>query len=238
MAPFRKKYLDRRIEDDTPVTVPPTEAAKPPPVVDAPKPAEPLEAVKEERSPADEAAANAIKARIAEMDRAAEHARSAPQPPPTLASEPPPSMEDPFERAISHLPDRVKGWYRSRPQLLTDPEGAARVQYAHHVAAREVGEQFTDPYYQRMEVMLGLRQPERVAAPKVSAPPRPAVPMSAPVQRDAPSFSTGRPANSPVQLTGEQRQLARTLGLTDDQYRKGVERMNREKAGGFHQDGQ
>jgi hypothetical protein len=44
----------------------------------------------------------------------------------------------------------------SNPQFLTDPEKAVQIQYCHHVAAREVGEQFTDPYYSRMEQMLGL----------------------------------------------------------------------------------
>jgi hypothetical protein len=44
----------------------------------------------------------------------------------------------------------------SNPQFLTDPEKAVQIQYCHHVAVREVGEQFTDPYYSRMEQMLGL----------------------------------------------------------------------------------
>jgi hypothetical protein len=243
MASLRKRYRDL-IESDVPVTVlPTTEVAKPPPVTDAPKPAE--EIAKTESSPVEQAARSALQDRLAEAERAAELAKSAPQPQPTLASEPqPPVMDDPvaeFERAIHHLPDRVKGWYRRQPQFLTDPERAAQITYAYHVAARETGEENTDAHLDRMEVMLGLRQqpqPQSQPERKASAPARSATQFSAPVHRDAPSMSSGRPASSPLHLTGEERQLARTLGLTDDQYRKGKERMNREKAGGFHQDGQ
>jgi hypothetical protein len=183
---------------------------------------------------------------VLEAERAQELAKeTASHPQQKFATEPPQQQRmDPveqFEQMIAHLPERVRDWYRVDPQFLD--ERAAQIQYAHHVVRRELGEEFTDPYYDRMEHALGLRhvapQPEPQPLPERQRASTPArqngPPVSAPPTRDSYSMSTGRPQGGPTQLSGEERQLAKTLGLTDDQYRKGKERMLREKAGGFHQ---
>jgi hypothetical protein len=246
MASLRKKYQGIVDQSPEPVTTAPTsEVAKLPPVSDAPKPAE--ETAKTEPSPADEAAKSAIQERLAEAARAAEIAKEVASQQPTeqkFATEPPQQQMDPaaqFEQMVSDLPERMRDWYRVDPQFLE--ERAAQVQYAHHVVRRELGEEFTDPYYDRMEYALGLRhaaplpEPRPLPERKVSAPTRQqsGPPVSAPPSRESHSMSTGRPVDGPASLTGEEKQLARTLNLTDEQYRKGKERMLREKAGGFHQ---
>jgi hypothetical protein len=243
MASLRKKYQDG-IPNNVPVTTAPvTEVAKPPPVADAPKPADPLE-VKAESSPVEQAARSALLDRVAEAERAAEMAKAASQSQQPLASEPqPPVMDDPvaeFERAIHHLPDRVKGWYRRQPQFLTDPERAAQITYAYHVAARETGEENTDAHLDRMEVMLGLRQqpqPERKVSAPARQPAQSGARYSAPPSRESPSYSTGKPVTQ-VSLSAEDRANARMWGITDKQMLEGKARVAREKAGGFHQDGQ
>src|SRR5262245_56340323 len=58
---------------------------------------------------------------------------------------------DLIEQAIATALERVKRWYRANPQFLVDPEKAAQLNYCHFVACREVGEEGTDAYYQRME---------------------------------------------------------------------------------------
>jgi hypothetical protein len=247
MTSLRKQYQNLVVDNsDKPVTTAPVQAAKLPDPVE-PKPVEEIKPT--EPSPVEEAAQSAIKQRVLEAERAAELAKQQP-PHSQFAAEPEPQVPqmDPreqFEDAIQHLPARVQGWYRSHPEFLIDPEHAAKMTYIYHAAAREVGEADTDAHLDRMEGMLGLRhaapQPEPALLPERPAQPR-AAPVrqqgalvSAPPTRDSYSMSTGRPQGGPTQLSGEERQLAKTLGLTDEQYRKGKERMLREKAGGFHQ---
>src|SRR5262245_48644404 len=217
MASLRKKYsAEGPRHDGPPVTAPPTGAAKlPDPVVDAKPPEMPAT-----ESPVDKAAKDAIalQLRLKEMERAEQLNREAVQQPPPHAAEPQQAQQPTLEDCIAHLPERAKRLYREHPEFATDPEKAAQIQYCHHVAAREVGEQFTEPYFDRMEQMLGLaprsnghaqqQRPPAPAAPPRYSPPvrqqRSAVPMSAPVSRDSPSMATGRPQGGPVRLTDKQ----------------------------------
>src|SRR5262249_11763526 len=135
------------------------------------------------------------------------------------------------------------------PELATNPEKAAKLQYMHHVARREVGEEFTDPYFDRMESMLGFapatngqaRPIERPSAPapaqrRVEQPvrqqQRSTVPMSAPVHREPPSMSTGRPQSFRAPLTKDELLIAQQCGQTPEQYQMQKERMLRMKASG------
>src|SRR5262249_30467014 len=150
-----------------------------------------------------------------------QQAAEQPQPPPQEAQQP--TLED----FVAHLPPRVQGWYRKHPEFATDPEKAAQIQYCHHVAARGVGEQLTEPYFDRMEQMLNLaprsnghaqQRPAPAASPRYESPPprqqRSAVPMSAPVSRDSPSMATGRPTGGPVRLTPAQKEAAQFSGVS------------------------
>src|SRR5262245_31251331 len=132
MASLRKKYQGIVDQSTEPVTTPPVEAAKLPPVSDAPKPAEQPEP---EASPVQEAAKSALKSRLEESERAAEHAKQqASQPQERFATELQQPQMDPvaqFEQMVSELPERMRDWYRVDPQFLE--ERAAQVQYAHHV---------------------------------------------------------------------------------------------------------
>jgi len=224
MASIRKRYADR-VEAPS-VTTPPTGAAKlPDPVVDAKPPEMPAT-----ESPVDKAAreAVALQLRLKEMERAEQLNRDAAQQPPPPPQEPQqPTLED----YIAPLPPRMQGWYRKHPEFAMDPEKAAQVQYCHHVARRETGQEFTDPYYDRMESMLGIaprtngqtqpRPSPAPAAPRYEAPvrqQRSTVPMSAPPSRDVPSFSTGRPQGGPVRLTDKQREAAQFSGVSEEEY--------------------
>jgi hypothetical protein len=224
------------------VTTAPEQGAKLPDPVE-PKPLEPPT----EFNPVEQAAQSAIKQRLAEVEHAAEIQRAAPAPQPE--PEPPRVVDgDPVEEAIRDWPERAKRWVRENPQLITDPEQAARLQYAHHIAARETGEQMTPRYFAAMESLLELPQAEPPPQPQpppqrqAPPPPRPSGPSagyySAPPHREAPSMSTGRPQSGPTRLTSEELDLARTLKLSPDEYRAGKERMLREKAAGFRPDGQ
>jgi hypothetical protein len=255
MASLRRKYQDRievsPTKDAPPVSTPPqvTAAELPEPAVDVKPPPE-----VETESPADVAAKNALRDRLREMENAESLTRQAQQPPPPRAAEPQEPEQPTLEEMIAHLPPRVQGWYRKHPELATNPERAAQVQYCHHVAARETGEQFGgDNYYDRMESMLGLRQQPQsngngqaqhrpaapAPAPRNEAPVRRAmsVPVSAPPTREAPSMTTGRPASRRAPLTADELQIASACGQTPEQYQDQKERMLRMKAAGAIQDG-
>jgi len=258
MASIRKRYADR-VEagprhDDPPVTAPPTSAAKlPDPVADS----KPPEMPETTEGPADVAAKEAIalQLRLKEMERAEQLNREAiqQQQPPQAAEPQQPQPQGPtLEQVIAHLPERAKRLYREHPEFATDPEKAAQIQYCHHVAAREVGEQFTDPYFDRMEQMLGMapatngQTQQHRPSPAPAAPPRyetpvrqqrSAIPVSAPPTRDVPSMATGRPVGGPVRLTAEQRDAARFSGISEQEYARQLERMNRMKASGEIDDG-
>jgi hypothetical protein len=252
MASLRKRYADR-IEasprwDEPPVTTAPTEAAKLPEPVTEPKPPEPIV----ETSPAEEAGKAALRQRLEEMNRADQLQRQAAQQPPHAAA--PPEQQPPtFEETIAHLPERVQRWYRGNPEFLTDPEKAAQIQYAHHVARREVGEEGTEPYFARMEAMLGIaprangqaqhrpgpiesRPTVTAPAPRHEAPPRQqqrqSAPVSAPPSREPASMSTGRPMTRRAPLTEAQREAARFSGISEQEYANKLELMERLRSAG------
>ena len=242
MASLRKKYQVQlgspsKDDDGSPVLPPPVTGAKmPEPVADA-TPPEPIET----KSAADQAAEESLRKRLAEMDRAEALQREQQQQPQHAEPQEP---QDP----LAHLPPRVRGWYERHPEFLTDPEKAAQVVYCHHVARREVGEEMTEPYFDRMEVMLGLRQQpnghaESRPSPAPSArhvePPRepmrapPRQQYSAPVSREPPpSMSTGRSPRYRAPLSKDELEIAATCGQTPEQYQQQKEKWLRMKTAG------
>jgi hypothetical protein len=250
---LRKRYRAEGADADknAPVTSTPqaTAAQLPPP---APEEATKLPELDTESKSAVEAAA--LQRRLQEMENAERLARQVleQQQKPQFATEPrkpqqpPPTTEQIIEN--SGLPDRARRWYRENPSFLTDPEKAAHIQHSHWIARREVGEEFTDRYFDRMEELLGFRPPAKsnggnggsALTPRAAAPVRqysgPAV--SAPPTRDVPSFSTGRPTGELSRLTTEEAALARSLEISPQEYAEQKQKMARLKQAGVIVDGQ
>jgi hypothetical protein len=265
MTSLRKKYLDlpQSPNKSAPVVAAtPVTAAEPPPAAEPQKPLGEIQ----KPSAADEAAANAIRQRIAEMDRAESLAQQQAANHPRLAAEPqpPPQQQPTIEQAIANLPKRAQGWYKSHPEYFTDPEGAARMQYAHWVVKRETGEEFTEKYFDRMEHLLGFQQqppaqpkpaptqenkvnghapvsaptaPPRDAAPVRQQQQRPGPSVSAPPTRTAPSMTTGKPPHSQPQLTAEEVALAASLRISLQEYAEQKDKMRRMQQAGIIQNG-
>ena len=243
---MRKKYSGQfgspGKDEGPPVTTAPTQAAKlPEPVADA-KPPEPIET----ESPADKAAKTALQQRLAEMQNAETLTREAVQHP-QFAAEPQPEPQQPtLEDMVAHLPPRVQRWYRQHPEFASDPEKAAQIQYCHHVARRETGQEFTDPYFDRMEQMLGLApttngqsrpqpQPQPQLQPRNAEAPRArvsAASVSAPPTREVPSMASGRSQSFRASLTADELEIARSCGQTPEQYQAQKEKWARMKAEG------
>jgi hypothetical protein len=260
MASFRKKYsphIEGPSKDAPVVASTPVTAASPPPVAEAPKNIE----QPTETNPVDEAAKTALKQRLREMEQAETlvHQQTAPR-----AAEPRPPQPpiDAMEQAIAALPERAQRWCRAHPEFLTNPERAAQLQYCHWVAKREIGEEGTDAYFDRMEALLDIstqqqQQPKPgsnghsapAAPPRNSAPAalaaRNGVParqqynghVSAPPTRDVPSMASGKPTNRRPPLTENELQIAKNSGISPEEYQLQKEKMERLKAAGAIQNG-
>src|SRR5262249_16780641 len=190
-----------------------TAAKLPEPAVDA-KPPEPITT----ESPADVAAKNALRDRLREMEQAETIVREA-----TTAQqqEPQQPQQLTLEQPLAHLPERIQQWCKTDPRLATDPERIAQAQHCHWIAKRETGEEFTDPYFDRMEQLLGLREQPRpqpngngqaqhkpfeskplVSAPAPRAPDHSRGQASAPARQYAgPPVSAQPPRESPSMTT-------------------------------------
>jgi hypothetical protein len=243
VASLRKRYQPQlgipTRDDEPPVTSPPevSGARLPEPVVDAGPPPEMLET----KSPADVAASTALKARLAEMDRAEELARQQPQQP-KHASEP--------QQQQPEMPAAVAEWLSRHPQY-TDPNdriAQAEIGLATMKCTRDGLTWNDDDFLPSIERHLGMRQqpqPNGNGVPKQNAAsarpmtvdrPAPqrmsAPPVSAPPTREVPSYSTGRSPRYRAPLTKDELEIAAASGQTPEQYQAQKERMLRMKESG------
>ena len=258
MASLRKKYQNVEVpaaDNNAPaVASAPVEAAVPPPAAETKAPEKPTES-----NPVDEAAKSALKARLDEMTRAEGLQREFQQGQHRLATEPPQQPQQPptAEQIIANanIPDRAKHWLRQHPEYITDPAKNNTLIALHDVAKRMSGEEFSDYYFKQLDHLLGFGQqpqpqrpqpqpngapshangyaPARNGATQPRQQQRPSgIPVSAPPTRDAPSMSTGRASYHRAPLTEAQAEIARNSGLSLDEYREQLEKMNRLKATG------
>ncbi len=197
-----------------------------PPVDDSPPPEDISADTQSE--PVEQAALASIKQRLAELENAESIAQQ-PQRPQYAAD--PQEQLSPLEQVLATVPEGARGWLRAHPEYLGDPEKNAQIRHAHLVAARETGDQEFGPhYYERLEHHLGLR-PQRQPQQQPRAVSRPVqqrqTSVSAPPTRDSISISTGRPTGGRVQLSGEEREFAAMLGLSETDYAAEKQRMLR-----------
>jgi hypothetical protein len=246
---LRKKYQQENVALASPpqeaaaqpsATEPPLAEAAPP-AAETPLPAEPFA----KPSAGEEAAQTAMKERLAETERA--HTLTPPQPAPQYTHEVPQPQQPSPEQIIANsgLPDRAKTWLRRHPDYIEDPVKNQTLIALHAVAARQAGSEWTDAYFARMDDLLGFRPQPRPQAngngsqqvrqqqPPYREPYRGA-PVSAPISREVPSFSTGRAQNFRPPLTALEREIALTSrlpGQADEQalrmYQHNKERVQR-----------
>jgi len=246
MASLRKKYQQEGSRDEPPVSSPPevTAAELPPLAADAGKPPE----MPASEAPVEVAARNALKARLAEMQNAEAITREAVQQQPQYASEP----QQPRQPEI---PAAVAKFLAEYPRY-TDPNDAiAQAEiYTATLKCNRDGKSWDQPdFIPTLERHLGIApagngQPQPQPQPQPRPQPQQrnaeaprsrvsAASVSAPPTREAPSMTTGRPVGRLPPLTEEEINLARSLGITADEYQRQKERMNAMKAAGVIQDG-
>ena len=221
MAALRKKYQNRTDivsskDDGAPVTSHPPSSTTLTPADDSPPPADISTA---SESPAEQAAKTAIADRLKEVERAESLSQQTPDHP-QFATEPQPEQLSPLEQLLATMPEGAREWLRKHPQYLSDPEKNAHIQHAHLVS-------------NRLERHLGLRPQRQPQQTRPTAPrERAGAPVSAPPTRETVSLTTGRPSGD-ISLNREELDLARTLGLSAQEYRDGKARMLRMKGEGL-----
>jgi hypothetical protein len=190
----------------------------------------------------EQAEQDAIKKRIAEMEGAENLQREVLTQQERYAKE--------RQQHVAQIPEHIKRWADENPRYINDPIGQAELNVALMKATRD-GLNWQSPnFVETVERHLGMRQqpaakqpttlpyePPRQPAPR-QAPVRQykGPPISAPPTRDVPSYSTGKPSSYRSQLTGEESQLAASLGLSAEEYRHQKEKMLRLKDAGVLRD--
>jgi hypothetical protein len=250
LSSFRKRYRGPHSERPEPVSTAPVSLGgvenTPPASEDTPASLDAIKSTEgvepqsphEKTNPAEAAATSAIKQRLQEMERAEGLQREAVNQHPRYADESrqqPVTAEDVI--AAAQLPAKAKDWLRQHTDYITDPAKNATIIALHDTAKRQAGNtEWTDDYFVKMEELLGLRpqQNQRPAAQPVRQHGGPQH-YSAPVQRNIPSMSTGRPTSFRAPMTADERQIARSAGISDEEYQAGKEKMLRLKASGVIQ---
>jgi hypothetical protein len=246
MASLRKKYQQPIVDSDKsgpPVAAVPQETAAKLPEP-APQPVDQPTAA--ESDPVGEAERSALRDRLREMERASivQHALTQRR---QLATEP--------ARPVPEVPGPVKAWLAEHPEYLNDVVGQAELQLATLRAVRDGKKWGDDDFLAALEGHLGLApahsqeqnghtetsKPSATPAPRNGTPQRPVVqrqgaPVSAPPTREAPSMTTGRPTTD-TRLTSEEIALAKSLGITTQEYQEQKAKMRRLQQAGVIQDG-
>ncbi len=142
--------------------------------------------------------------------------------------------------ANSELPSRAKDWLRKHSDYVTDPAKNAKLQKLHNVAEYQSGGEWTDAYFDRMDVLLGFK-PEKTNGAGTQPNIRQSAPVSAPISREAPSMTTGRaPTPTKVTLDRHQREVAAQIAQSrnisqaeaEKEYAKQLIVMRKAKADG------
>jgi len=159
--------------------------------------------------------------------------------PPATATPPaPPAAPQDFEQRIAQMPEIAKGWLRKHPEFINDEAMNRKIGGVHNYLVENKGLQpFSEAYFDAVDTEFGFK-----AAPATPSaqPQRRSIPMSAPVSRDAPTYSGQKPASTTMTLTEEERRIARTSysapDMTDAQkeyaYAKNKQKLQRLRANG------
>lgn len=127
--------------------------------------------------------------------------------------------------AQPHLTDAEKTWLKAHQDAWVDTARNNELSVAYNRAVKQGLTRSTPEYFKFIEEFMGYSKPATVENTDEE---RTTI-VSAPVSRETRSSTTNQPNGNRVVLTPEQRDFARTMGLTDVQYASQVLRLNNEK---------
>lgn len=138
---------------------------------------------------------------------------------------------DPIEAYVANMPARAQNWIRSHPEVVK--ERKAELERAHYRALGEGIAEGSDEYYQSVEQTLGYADAERPnvmykRGQEPSAEERTEyVAAAAPPSRANVNISTGKRNNTRT-LGPRERDTAQMLGMTEVEYAKELDRLEKE----------
>ena len=172
---------------------------------------------------------SANEARLLQLETGRDAMKSQPR-----QAAPPPRM-DPVEALASTLSPRSADWVRKHPEYARDPRKMQEMVAAHQLAVARGAEADTDDYFDRVEAVLGVNRQSRNdnddgdPVSSASAPTRGRIASTpaAPVSRGSNGVG-GNPRPNVVRLTAAERETARDLGMTNEEYARNKVALQRE----------
>jgi hypothetical protein len=140
------------------------------------------------------------------------------------------------EQYIDQLPNLLpsqRDWLRLHPDALTDGRKNTRLQGAHVEAEDHGFRPGTQKYFNYLEERLGYKDENE---DNVSEDDRdePRVTVSAPPSRNATNPGNGRPSNTRITLTPEQREIAKLSGIDELTYARQLQKLQALKSDGHY----
>lgn len=123
-----------------------------------------------------------------------------------------PPPVDPVEAVASQLSPRSAQWVRNHPDYARSASGIAEIQGADALARKHGFAPDTDAYFDKVEELLGIKQPVIQAEPE-----RRAAPAAAPVSRGGNGNGSG-PIR--VTLSADEKEMADNMGMSYQDWAK------------------
>lgn len=137
-----------------------------------------------------------------------------------------PTVEERVD-AIPNLTASERQWLKDHPDAITDQQRNNELGVAYDRAMKAGHARGTKAYFDYLEEFMGYARPERTEDNNRE---ERTVTVQAPVSRDTRSVITGRTQSARVELTPEERQFARTAGISDVAYARGKLQLAAAKA--------
>lgn len=141
---------------------------------------------------------------------------------------------DPVEQVASQLSPRSANWIRSHPQCITDKRLYQKMVGAHNIAVADGYSPDTDEYFEFIEGQMGFRKAAKHASAEdvddpMSAASAPARPRNAPPPAPSSRAASGTSGSkNVVRLSSEEREMAKMMGMSPEEYGKNKLALKRE----------
>lgn len=140
---------------------------------------------------------------------------------------------DPVEDLAERLSPRSAAWVRAHPEYARNERLKQKMVAAHSIATADGIRPDTDEYFETVERILGVQAP----APSAAAAEAPMSAASAPTQRrSSPAAApvsrsgtgTGNSNSNIVRLSLEEREMAKNMGMTAEEYARNKHALQKE----------